>query len=162
VAISQKNLKKEISQNLVTFLKGDSYFNLYRFKDNIQPKTNNLIIFSGTASVLNEQYMQEIRNMQIDIAILHKIDNDIRSVNLNFFEEYTNIYIFSPSKSLNNSLQFLHSSLLKLDKKVETQFQTNKLDWTQVNSDEFILDLPLVREFFSISQYSVKREDHKN
>jgi hypothetical protein len=155
VAISQKNLKKEISQNLVTLLKSDEYFNLFRFKDKIQTKIDNLIIFSGTASILNEQYIKEIKNMQIDIAMLHKIDREIQNIDLNFFEEYKNIYIFSPSKSLNNSLQFLHSNLLKLNKKVETQFQTNKLDWTQVNSDEFNLDLPLVREFFSTPQISV-------
>jgi pyruvate dehydrogenase E1 component beta subunit len=155
VAVSQKNLKKEISQNLVTFLKGDEYFNLYRFKNKFQTKIDNLIIYSGTASILNEQYIDEIKNMQIDIAILHKIDKDIRNIDLNLFEEYRNVYIFSPSKSLNNSLQFLHSNLLQLDKKVVTQFQKNKLDWTQVNSDEFNLDLPSVIEFFSDPQISV-------
>lgn len=155
LAISQKNLKKEISQNLLTFLKGDEYFNLYRFKNKFQTKIDNLIIYSGTASILNEQYIDEIKNMQIDIAILHKIDKDIRNIDLNLFEEYRNVYIFSPSKSLNNSLQFLHSNLLQLDKKVVTQFQENKLDWTQVNSDEFNLDLPSVREFFSDPQISV-------
>jgi hypothetical protein len=155
LAISQKNLKKEISQNLLTFLKGDEYFNLYRFKNKFQTKIDNLIIYSGTVSILNEQYIDEIKNMQIDIAILHKIDKDIRNIDLNLFEEYRNVYIFSPSKSLNNSLQFLHSNLLQLDKKVVTQFQENKLDWTQVNSDEFNLDLPSVREFFSDPQISV-------
>lgn len=146
-AISQKNLKEPISQKIANLLIQNSYINLYRFKQNITKNIDNLIIYSGITNFFSSQFIEDISKLKIDVAILHKIDKHIKDINLSFMRNYKNIFIFSTSKSLNNSLQFLQSELLKLSINVQIQTQKMTLDWTQVNSDEFTLDIPQLKEF---------------
>jgi hypothetical protein len=46
----------------------------------------------------------------------------------------------------------MHSELLKLGKKVEMQTQKSTLNWTQVNSDEFTLNIQQLKEFTQSSK----------
>jgi hypothetical protein len=152
LAISQKNIKEQISQELARLLTQNSHFKVYRFEQNISKEVDSLLIYSGVSSFFNTDFVVEFSKLGIDVAILHKMDSHMKSIDLNFMKKYKNISIYSTSKSLNNSLEFLHFELLKLGKKVEIQTQKSTLGWTQVNSDEFTLNIQQLKEFTQSSK----------
>jgi pyruvate dehydrogenase E1 component beta subunit len=152
LAISQKNLKEQISQQLAKHVTQNSYFNVYRFEQNVFNNVDSLLIYSGVSSFFNTNFIDDFSRLGIDVAILHKIDSQIKNIDLNFINKYKNIFIYSTSKSLNNSLEFMHSELLKLGKKVEMQTQKSTLNWTQVNSDEFTLNFQQLKDFIQTSK----------
>lgn len=152
LAISQKNLKEQISQELARQVTQNSHFNVYRFEQNVFNNVDSLVIYSGVSSFFNTNFIDDFSRLGIDVAILHKIDSQLENIDLNFINKYKNIFIYSTSKSLNNSLAFMHSELLKLGKKVEMQTQKSTLNWTQVNSDEFTLNFQQLKDFIQTSK----------
>lgn len=152
LAISQKNLKEQISQELARQVTQNSHFNVYRFEQNVFNNVDSLLIYSGVSSFFNTNFIDDFSRLGIDVAILHKIDSQLENIDLNFINKYKNIFIYSTSKSLNNSLAFMHSELLKLGKKVEMQTQKSTLNWTQVNSDEFTLNFQQLKDFIQTSK----------
>ena len=152
LAISQKNLKEQISQELARQVTQNSHFNVYRFEQNVFNNVDSLVIYSGVSSFFNTNFIDDFSRLGIDVAILHKNDSQLENIDLNFINKYKNIFIYSTSKSLNKSLAFMHSELLKLGKKVEMQTQKSTLNWTQVNSDEFTLNFQQLKDFIQTSK----------